>query len=1287
MVLLTSDGTNQAGEPSAEPSPTDTLTPIPTVTETSTLVPLVPGTPTPIIAEASSVSQLWITEIMMNPGVVSDTLGEWIELYNPNSFPVDLLNWVLADDGSDYHIIETSLIIQPGSYVVLARNGDSSLNGNVAAAYEYSNMKLSNSMDEVWLLAPDWTLVDQVNWHEELSIPLPTGSTLERVNLGEPESWQIATELWSDSVGDLGSPGSANSYLTPIEATRQSDLQELTASPMATLVNAEQVEPTSTRVVEIERTEPASVDSTLTDSTPTVSTPVDYRDSDGSNESLDTQHQTATPSATESGTTEPLSEATGPGTLTPANTPTTMPTTVPTTATTTVPTSTPVVTRPTPTPLPIVIISEIMVNPKAVSDSAGEYIELWLASADPVNLKGWRIGDLDTENYLISEDLWIVPATSLLLARNDDPSQNGGIEPDNIYSGISLANGSDELILYRPNGEEADRVAWGQSVDLIPQAGISLEQTARSPNGRWVNATSAWSGSSGDWGSPGVVNHALTLASFTFIPLVVGNHSDAETTGADGINAESIAFSNATSPTLTMANVTPTSTTYTPQPSAVVSPTSTAQANPTVSPTPVASATGTIGAQTPDSTNVPTSRALAFDGSGLFISEVMANPKAVSDSHGEYIEICNESNSAINLEGWILADLDSEQHEISGEQWVPTDECILMGRNANMSQNGGISIDYTYSGINLSNTADELLLISLGGEEVDRLVWAPDSVISVTAGASLEQVMIDSRHVWRTAGSPWSSSQGDFGSPGFRAAEQALVATSTTQINGTVTDQRQATTQATVQAADGFRLQAISPTAIEDAISTATSNTVATRSPSPSVSLTPTPWDVLLEPLDVDKRTKGNVADTSVLNGTPTATSPSEKQQNPVLVISEFLADSSAVADHMGEWIEITNVSSIRVNLRGWSLSDEGEEHHLIAGDLIVEPEQAILLARQQDPILNGGVLPNYIYTGVNLANSADELILSGPDGQIVDWIQWDKNNTLLNPGRSTERIVSEAGTEWRITDSLWIGSSGDSGTPGLPHPSLIVNGLNKIADDTYKQLMSSRSFQGNSKGTSDEIRSEEDDSNPDSVTSVNIEGSSIRSETPTQSPTTLSTQGPTSTPDLIVTKALNQADSVADSLVVSKLATIEQTLQELKGQIPRGKSSDESTSISKEIDLQQMRATLLRDEEGEMIISLHSMPETQLCIHDGSERTQVGSEDILLCGQMGLYGGETTFFVEKVVRPRAINQLANTEDTPPPWGVLQHFRDPVILVTTGFLIMVVMNLGLVLVLLYRRNH
>ncbi len=96
---------------------------------------------------------LVVSELLVNPAAVSDTAGEWFELYNPTARTLDINGLVLRDNGSNSHTIAapSALLIAPGNYLVLGRNGDSAVNGGYLPHYVYQDFTLANSSDSIVL--------------------------------------------------------------------------------------------------------------------------------------------------------------------------------------------------------------------------------------------------------------------------------------------------------------------------------------------------------------------------------------------------------------------------------------------------------------------------------------------------------------------------------------------------------------------------------------------------------------------------------------------------------------------------------------------------------------------------------------------------------------------------------------------------------------------------------------------------------------------------------------------------------------------------------------------------------------------------------------------------------------------------------------------------------------------------------------------------------------------------------------------------------------------------------
>ncbi|WP_111706998.1 lamin tail domain-containing protein [Lutibacter citreus] len=152
-----------------------------------------------------------------------------------------------------------------------------------------------------------------------------------------------------------------------------------------------------------------------------------------------------------------------------------------------------------------IIITEIMQNPDQVNDSDGEYFEVYNTTASDIDMQGWVISDAGSNSYTIGSSV-IVPSNGYaVFARNSDSGLNGGFTANYEYSGITLGNADDEIIL--TNGIiEIDRVHYSSSLQ-----GISTELhlfyydgVSNDSESNWGSATSSYG--LGDLGTPGAVN-------------------------------------------------------------------------------------------------------------------------------------------------------------------------------------------------------------------------------------------------------------------------------------------------------------------------------------------------------------------------------------------------------------------------------------------------------------------------------------------------------------------------------------------------------------------------------------------------------------------------------------------------------------------------------------------------------------------------------------------------------------------------------------------------------------
>ncbi len=171
---------------------------------------LVPGIFLPS-AHAASVSDLFITEVMANPAQALDSSGEWFELFNPTAEVIDLEGLVLSDDGSNNHTISTgtALLVNPGQYFVMARNGDSTSNGGFIADYVYDGFTLGNSGDQI-IFSNNLTELLRLDYSTNFST---AGKSMELIrNTMTEADYALTGAMFTYGLGDVGTPGAAGSF-------------------------------------------------------------------------------------------------------------------------------------------------------------------------------------------------------------------------------------------------------------------------------------------------------------------------------------------------------------------------------------------------------------------------------------------------------------------------------------------------------------------------------------------------------------------------------------------------------------------------------------------------------------------------------------------------------------------------------------------------------------------------------------------------------------------------------------------------------------------------------------------------------------------------------------------------------------------------------------------------------------------------------------------------------------------------------------------------------------------
>ena len=152
----------------------------------------------------------------------------------------------------------------------------------------------------------------------------------------------------------------------------------------------------------------------------------------------------------------------------------------------------------------------------------------------------------------------------------------------------------------------------------------------------------------------------------------------------------------------------------------------------------------------------------------VVITEIMQNPHAVTDQHGEWIEVMNISDEALSLEGVRLRDAGDDSHLIAGPLVIAPGAYALLASSVDLGV--GITADYVWTNFYLGNASDTIAL-EVSGELIDAVAYDGGPLWPDPTGASmaLDPAAIDAG--WNDDGARWCAGvifygAGDLGTPG-----------------------------------------------------------------------------------------------------------------------------------------------------------------------------------------------------------------------------------------------------------------------------------------------------------------------------------------------------------------------------------------------------------------------------------------------------------------------------------------------------------------------------------------
>jgi hypothetical protein len=150
------------------------------------------------------------------------------------------------------------------------------------------------------------------------------------------------------------------------------------------------------------------------------------------------------------------------------------------------------------------LISELMIDPKAVSDAEGEWLELHNPGSEALNVQGCVLGDGSERPQPLEDRLLVPPGAFVTIAR----SEHAGFAPT-VVAAFSLKNGADVLSL-SCDGVSIDRVAYDEASGYPISPGVAMSLDGRSLDAVRNDVAAAWCPAieayATDLGSPGEKN-------------------------------------------------------------------------------------------------------------------------------------------------------------------------------------------------------------------------------------------------------------------------------------------------------------------------------------------------------------------------------------------------------------------------------------------------------------------------------------------------------------------------------------------------------------------------------------------------------------------------------------------------------------------------------------------------------------------------------------------------------------------------------------------------------------
>lgn len=110
----------------------------------------------------------------------------------------------------------------------------------------------------------------------------------------------------------------------------------------------------------------------------------------------------------------------------------------------------------------------------------------------------------------------------------------------------------------------------------------------------------------------------------------------------------------------------------------------------------------------------------------LVVTEFMKDPTAVTDSHGEWIELRSNKSWRLDIEGVTVSDLSGASFTLDNGGLgilLKPGERFVVGNDTDRSTNGDVPVDWKWSSFSLKNSSDEIFVHTADGRLLDWVIY------------------------------------------------------------------------------------------------------------------------------------------------------------------------------------------------------------------------------------------------------------------------------------------------------------------------------------------------------------------------------------------------------------------------------------------------------------------------------------------------------------------------------------------------------------------------------------